>query len=247
MNTKESEKLTSKIMKDRYAQIMGFDQPPPASVVQTKKRKLLRWVAWILVLLILVLGILYFINIQIVITKGVQMSKSDLEQKQAIPSISELSPLPNYVASIANTIISEQNDSGKTALKNAVANDTVNHEKRKDVDIQDKSLDSKTKVEDGRATQFFVIVKSTKSKDDAIEYAKKLGDSGYSSEVILSSTNYYGVVLGRFSFEDAKRAMNAALVSGVVKNVPYIMTPDRVIDYVYSAAARQEPSSPQKR
>jgi hypothetical protein len=233
MDPKESKNSTSKILQDRYARILGFDWTPPTSVAQTKKRKLLRWDAGILVLLILVLGIRYFINSQIDITKGVKLTKPELLQKQEIPSISELSPLPDYVASIANTIISEQNDSEKTALKTAVANDTVNHERRQHVEIQDKSLGSKTTVEDVEATQFFVIVMSTKSKDDAIEYAKKLGASGYSSEVILSSTNYYGVVLGRFSFEDAKRAMNAALVSGTVTNEPYLMTPDRVIDYVY--------------
>ena len=233
MDSKESKNSTSKILQDRYARILGLDCTPPASVVQTKKRKLLPWVAWILVLLILVLGTYYFINTQIEITKDVKLTKSDLKQKQEIPSISDLSPLPDYVASIANTIISEQNDSDKTALKTAGANDTVNHEMRPNVEIQDKTLASKAKVEDLQATQFLVIVKSTKSKDDAIEYAKKLGASGYSSEVILSSTNYYGVVLGRFSFEDAKRAMNAALVSGVVTNEPYLMTPDRVIDYIY--------------
>ena len=103
------------------------------------------------------------------------------------------------------------------------------------VNVQVKSLGSKTKVKvkDVEASQFFIIVKSTKSKVDAIEYAKKLGASGYSSEVILSSTNYYGVVLGRFSLEDAKKAMNAALVSGVISNKPYLMTSARVVDYIY--------------
>ena len=235
MDSKESKNSTSKILQDRYARILGLDYTSPTSVVQTKKRKLLRWVAWILVLLILVLGTCYFINTPIEITKGVKLTKSDLQQKQEIPSLSELSPLPDYVASIANTIISEQNDSDKTASKTASENDTVNHERRQNnVEVQDKTLASKTKVEDLQATQFFVIVKSTKSKDDAIEYAKKLAASGYSSEVILSSANYYGVVLGRFSFEDAKRAINTAIVSGVVTNEPYLITPDRVIEYVYS-------------
>ena len=245
MDSKESNNLTSKIIQDRYARILGFDLAPPNSVVQTKKRKLLNWFAWFLVLLILVLVTRYLI--QIGITKDVKLTKSGPKQELEIPLIVELPPLPDYVASIANTIISEQNYSGKTALKTAVANDPVNHERWQNVEIQDKSVASKTKVEDVDATPYFVIVKSTKSKDDAIEYAKKLGASGYSSEVILSSANYYGVVLGRFSFEDAKKAMNTALVSGIVTTKPYLMTPDRVIDYVYSAAARPESNSLQKR
>lgn len=233
MDSKESKNSTSKILQNRYARILGLDWTTPASVIQPKKRKLLRWVAWILVLLILVLGTRHFINMQIEISKGVKSTKSDLQQKQEMLSISELSPSSDYVASIANTIVSEQNDSEKAALKAAVTNDTVNNERRQNVETKDKSLGTKTKVENAEATQFFVVVMSTTSKDDAIEYAKKLGASGYSSEVILSSTNYYGVVLGRFSFEDAKKAINAALVSGVVTNKPYLMTPDRVVDYVY--------------
>ena len=235
MGYKESKNSTSKILQDRYARILGFVCSPPTSVVQTKKRSPLRWVVWILVLLILILGTFYFINTQIEITKDVQMPNSGLQPNQEISTISELPPLPDYIASIASTIISEQNDFDKTALKTALANDTFNQEMRQNVEVQSKLPDSKTKVENVEAIQFLVIVRSTKSKDDAIEYAKELGARGYSSEVILSSTNYYGVVLGRFSFEDAKKAMDAALASGVVTIKPYIMTPNRVIDYVYSA------------
>lgn len=233
MDSKKSKNSTSKILQDRYTRILRIDWTPPAYVEQAKKRKLLRRVAWTLVLLMLVLGTRHFINTRTATTKDVKLTKPDRQQKLEIPSITELSPLPDYVASIANTIISEQNDSDKTALKTIVANDTVNHQRRQNTGIQEKSRDSKTKVEDEEAAQFFVIAKSTKSKDDAIEYAKELGASGYSSEVILTSANYYGVVLGRFSFEEAKKAMNAALVSGAVTNKPYLMTPDRVIDYVY--------------
>jgi hypothetical protein len=210
MDSKKNKESTSKILQERYARFLGIDWTPPVSVQQPKKRKRLAWVVWSLVLLMLVIGIRHFINTRIAITKDVKLTKSGLQQKQEIPSISELSPLPDYVAAIADTIISEQN-----------------------VEIQDKSTDSKTKAEEVKATQFLVIVNSTKSKDDAIEYAKKLGASGYNSEVILTSANYYGVVLGRFSFDDAKRAINAALVSGVVTNEPYLITPDRVVDYVY--------------
>jgi hypothetical protein len=117
MDSKESNNITSKIMQNRYARILGFDRTPPTSVLQTKKRKLLRWVAWFLVLLILVLVTRYLTNIPLEVSKGVKLTKSGLNQKQAIPSILELKPLPNYVASIADTIISEQKNLAKLLLK----------------------------------------------------------------------------------------------------------------------------------
>ena len=185
MDFKESKNSTSEILQDRYTRILGYNWASGTFVAQTKKRRLLRLSVWLLVLLILVLGTRYFLTIQIEIPKGVKTVKPDLQE---IPSIPELSPLPDYVAFIANTIISEQNDSDKTVLKTDVANDTVNHESRQNADIQDKLLGRKTKVNDVEETQYFIIVKSTKSKDEAIKYAKELGASGYSSEVILSST-----------------------------------------------------------
>ena len=83
---RKANNLTSKIMQDRYARILGFDLAPPNSVVQTKKRKLLIGLLGFLVLLILVLVTRYFIK-QIGITKDVKLTKSGSKQKLEIPLI----------------------------------------------------------------------------------------------------------------------------------------------------------------
>jgi len=78
-----------------------------------------------------------------------------------------------------------------------------------------------------------VVLLSTTSKDEAIERAKELINSGNPSEVILSASGYYGVVLRRETYEQAQAAIKALVASGVAKTAPYIMTSDRVKARVY--------------
>lgn len=102
---------------------------------------------------------------------------------------------------------------------------------------EDESLDSSTQTEVVESVTFFVIIKSTKSKEDAIELAKDLTEMGYSSEVILSATGYYGVALGRYSFDNAKKAIKSPLVSGFINEEPFIMSHDRITAYIYAKGA----------
>jgi len=78
-----------------------------------------------------------------------------------------------------------------------------------------------------------VVLLSTTSKDEAIERAKELINSGNPSEVILSASGYYGVVLRRETYEQAQAAIKALVASGVAKTAPYIMPSDRVKERVY--------------
>jgi hypothetical protein len=79
----------------------------------------------------------------------------------------------------------------------------------------------------------WVVLLSTKSKEDAIERARELGNSGTPCEVILSSSGYYGVVLRRDTYEQAQAAMKAIIAAGRVKTAPYIMSAERVKEHIY--------------
>jgi hypothetical protein len=79
----------------------------------------------------------------------------------------------------------------------------------------------------------FVVLLSTTSKEAAIARAREFGNSGNPSEVILSTTGYYGVVLRRDSYEQAQAAMQAIVASGAVGTAPYIMSAARVKERIY--------------
>ncbi|WP_374090280.1 hypothetical protein [Methylomicrobium lacus] len=78
-----------------------------------------------------------------------------------------------------------------------------------------------------------VVLLSTTSKEEAIERAKELINSGNPSEVILSASGYYGVVLRHDTYEQAQTAIKALVASGVAKTAPYIMSADRVKAQIY--------------
>jgi len=93
-----------------------------------------------------------------------------------------------------------------------------------------------TRREPAASGTFLVVLLSTMLKDEAIERAKELNGNNYRSEVILSSTGYYGVVLRQNSYEEAKNSMTAAVASGVAKTRPYIMPNERVKAHIYPEA-----------
>ncbi len=81
--------------------------------------------------------------------------------------------------------------------------------------------------------EYFVIVASLKDREAAIKEAKQQENSGFKAEVIKSTTGYYGVAIGRFSFDEAKRAREVAIQKGFASADSYLMTGDRVIESVF--------------
>ena len=232
MNLKDRNNLATKTVQDRYARIFGTDWKPHPPSIQKTKRNFLLWIPGFLIFLVLllVIGTRYLINIQAESTEEIIVStKSDTQRKQDIFSISELPPLSGDPLPVSNILISEQIDTND-------AEEFVDQEKLQGIENHNISFDSKKKFEPVDPDQFLVIVHSTKSKNDAIKQAKELAANGYPGEVILSSSGYYGVVLGRYSFDDAKKAMKAVVVSGNVTKKPYLMGSDRIKEYVYPVA-----------
>jgi hypothetical protein len=148
---------------------------------------------------------------------------------QELPWFSVLAHQQPYRLPFLDTLILELNNPDESALINPVSNDKVTDKWQKTFSAQEIPINPENKVD----SLYFVIVMSTASKDEAITFARKLHEKGFSSEVILGSTNYYGVVLGRFSLEDAKQAINTAHVFRVVSIKPYLITKDRIKEYVY--------------
>ncbi len=98
------------------------------------------------------------------------------------------------------------------------------------------STDENALVDYETASKVFIIVGSTTSKDDAIEHAIALKSKGYSSEVILSSSGYYGIALGRFNFANTNNVIKKAMTNKVATGNAYVMSTQRVEEYIYHAA-----------
>lgn len=81
--------------------------------------------------------------------------------------------------------------------------------------------------------QVLLIVASTPAESEALDHARRLESAGHSSEVILSNTGYYGVALGRFSYERAKGMQEIVNESGVETSSSYILGPSSISGYVY--------------
>lgn len=79
----------------------------------------------------------------------------------------------------------------------------------------------------------FVVLLSTRSKEEAISRANEFGNKGHTSEVILSSSGYYGVVLRASSTDEAKNSIQAVLTQGLVGTTPYILPKGRIKQFVY--------------
>ena len=85
---------------------------------------------------------------------------------------------------------------------------------------------------------YFVIIESTTSESDAIGLAVTLRELGYASEVIETTTGFFGIVLGRFEFEQAQEAKLTAVRENLGTGVPYLITSERIVRYVYPEPAK---------
>ena len=81
--------------------------------------------------------------------------------------------------------------------------------------------------------EVLLIVVSTPSESEALDHARRLESAGHSSEVILSNSGYYGVAIGRFSYEHAKGMQEIVNESGVETSSSYILGPSSITAYVY--------------
>lgn len=94
---------------------------------------------------------------------------------------------------------------------------------------------------------YYVIVASLQSEEDAVSKAKELRAKQYKSEVILSTTGWYGVTIGRYSFQEAIEVRQAAIDKGDAPKDAYIMTKARVVKTVfkYGDTLLNSPSEPE--
>lgn len=80
--------------------------------------------------------------------------------------------------------------------------------------------------------QVLLIIASTLSEEAALNHARRLQDRGHKSEVILSTNGYYGVALGRFSYEQA-RGMDEVTNQQGIRPSSYLMRASSIRSYVY--------------
>lgn len=223
----------SKALRERYTRLLGLEQDD--FVLEEKKAKdnsLIRWCLFLLLLSVAVLGIWFFFNS---LMEGIENLAPDpqAEDRQQQSSSAKSALSTGYQAGPDN---SEQAENVDQTGKSVTLDKPIGADNPK---IKQPGYDSDKLKHDGMNRQpitqgsFLVVLLSTKSKDEAIERAKLLSNSGYASEVILSSSGYYGVVLRQDTGEQAEAAMNAIVASGAVKEKPYIMKADRVREFIY--------------
>lgn len=227
MATNENKNAISNIMRDRYTRILGVEPENASAFTQTS---LTKWPNWVKATLAVVVGV--FI-LSYVIDK-LTSSLWALDQKQISITL-PLKKLPNAPAVQV------------TKPRTSVSNTVLNNNPQKPHDLQDKTASNPVKPNGHQEAQFLVIATSTKSQEDALALAHKLATSGYDSEVILSTSDYYGVVLGRYSFDEANKALAAAVASGIVKHESYLITPERVKALIYPVPTKKEAHSDLKK
>jgi len=81
--------------------------------------------------------------------------------------------------------------------------------------------------------QVLLIIASTLSEEAALNHARRLEDRGHKSEVVLSTNGYYGVALGRFSYEQARSMGEVTNQQGIKPPSSYIMRRSSIRSYVY--------------
>lgn len=214
---KDAEDETLKTLRGRYAHGLGAENNP----INRTNRRLIRLFFGIGAYMLASLFGLWFLtghkpkNVKPVSVDQYSQQKQDSSRIRHLETGSALS-LPDL--------------SNREQVALAKSNSNVS---RKSPDISASGKKTANNSISVPTSQYLVIIESTISKDDAVEKAKALSLLGFSSEVILSVTGYYGVVLGRFNYEESLKAIDKALASRIVTNKPYLMTTDRVASLVY--------------
>jgi hypothetical protein len=225
----------AKAVQERYARVLGLDQ---FSTSDTPGKTTARGYLPILILLALVLAAAGAWHYYRPPTSGA-MPAPGLTSPAAIQPLADgpthAEPPPAFDAGHAETV------EPAPSLPDAVAEEPASADKTQEAGgAQDPqpfaepqpSGDSGSLPAEA-SNPSFVVLLSTTSKEAAIARARELGNSGNPSEVILSTSGYYGVVLRRESYEQAQAAMQAIVASGTVRTAPYIMSAARVKERIY--------------
>lgn len=203
MKRTKNDDSNSKALQERYSRILGLDDVP---VVEARKKcPVYRYVLCFLLVVAVIAGAWF-------------LFKSPAE------STNQLAP----AASKIKQTVSDDKAGEPTALNNPADTDILK--------IGQSAAPNHGEMSHNPAvpSTLLIVLLSTTSKDEAIERAKEFSKNGFLSEVILSSTGYYAVVLRSESHEQAKDTMKAIIASGkTAKNKPYIITTDRIKDYIY--------------
>lgn len=222
-----------KIIQERYARVLGLDQ---YSTSETPKKGSIRQYLFFLMLLALAAAgaWVYF-----------RPPSADMPPSAALTSPADIQSMPAGSPPAGPPVIAEAGR-GETVVSepsppDAASGESASADKPKEAGGAQEpqplaepqpSRDSGSLPAEA-SNSFFVVLLSTTSKEAAIARAREFGNSGNPSEVILSSSGYYGVVLRRDSYEQAQAAMKAIAASGVVRTAPYIMPAARVKERIY--------------
>ncbi|WP_411726030.1 hypothetical protein [Methyloglobulus sp.] len=210
---KDAEDKTLKALRGRYALGLGAENIP----INGMNRKLIRRFFGLGACLLLLLFVVWVLKDP----ESVSFEDSQLTQ--------DSSKIQHLETGSAQSL-SDLNNREQVVLANSNSNVS-----QKSPDILASAKKGGNDSTSTAVPQYLVIIESTISKSDAIEKSKALATLGFSSEVILSVTGYYGVVLGRFNHEEALKAIDKAIASRIVTNKPYLMTIERVTSLVYPA------------
>jgi hypothetical protein len=234
MKKSKNDDSAAKAFQERYARILGLDQ---FSASETPKKSSLRWPMFFLMLLgLAAIGVWFFFRPPSVgTTPSAALTPSTDSQQSPVGSAGPGLPGKSD-AGQWQPVAPEQPDPngfvGGSAPRDR-SNDSQSTKNQHSLPESPSSDSAGSAPEPAASGASLVVLWSTRSKDEAIERARELSNGGNPSEVILSSSGYYGVVLRRDTYEEAQAAMKAIAASGVVKTAPYIMSASRVKEHIY--------------
>jgi hypothetical protein len=222
MTDENGENSTSKAIRERYGRILGLDYVSRTPAAQ-KSRLRLRWFILLLSFAALIGAWLLFVFAPRINSNPPQLRLSPDHQERPGRPEPELRLGP---------------DAGSTAADRPVPapqglpHDPINAPREQRPGGSPAPEPGGEYAQPAPPGRFLVVLLSTLSKAEAIERAAKLNAEGYVSEVILSSTGYYGVVLRHSTYAQAEVSMKEAAAVAAGKK-PYIMNADRVKESVY--------------
>lgn len=141
-------------------------------------------------------------------------------------------------AFLAERLISKVvDDSLKIEIKNIIYDyyenelhksiENKNYKKINDIIQAAKSMNSQAgqKIErDINSEQYFIIIASIKSKDEAIKYANEYEKKGYKCNIYFTKRNYYAITLGKYTYQQAQVILNEELEKKAITPTSYIVT-----------------------